>query len=353
MVFFEVIEKMKYIYSVNCYFIILLFVFDSAYVTSDELIIKIPVGLIEPDIPIDNPITKEKVSLGKKIFFDKRLSSSSRTSCATCHNPNNGFAENKPKSFTDNGNRLERNAPSVLNSGYLATVNWDGRFSSLEDQISQPFSLEGDMGIEIGRAIEIIESSEDYDGLFESVFGRPVDRNAMADSLASFQRSLISANSRFDDYLFSGDEDALTLSEKKGYELFIGKASCIACHDIFHPSVNSLGGGIALFSDHRFHNLGVGYKNGRMSDMGRYWVTRRKDDWGAFKTPILRNVALTSPYMHDGSLPTLRSVIEFYNDGGIPNPNIAPGLRPLFLADSEIDDLVAFLRSLTDKNYVF
>ncbi|WP_081733850.1 cytochrome-c peroxidase [Methylomonas sp. 11b] len=317
---------------------------------ANEITLDIPKGLIEPDIPDTNTLTQEKLDLGKKLFFDTRLSSTSRMSCATCHNPEHGFSEKRSISFNANGLRLERNAPSVLNAGYLATVTWDGRFRTLEDQIQTPFSKSGDMDIEIDEAITIIQSQSDYNGLFEATFGRAVDKIGIAQALACYQRSLISANSPFDEFLFKGDISALSQSAMRGYELFIGKASCITCHDIFHPTVNSLGGALALFTDHRFHNLGVGYKNGKMSDTGRYWTTRAKEDWGAFKTPILRNVALTSPYMHDGSLPTLRKVVEFYNDGGIPNPNIAPGIRPLFLTDQEITDIVSFLESLTDNN---
>jgi cytochrome c peroxidase len=328
----------------------LIAVLNSNTVFGGEVLNRIPIGLIEPDIPFNNLLTKKKVELGEKLFFDARLSSTGLMSCATCHDPKHGFAENRAISFDAAGDKLERNAPSILNSGYLATVNWDGRFKTLEDQIMQPFSKKGDLRIEIEEALQIIESSNDYKGLFENAFGRPVDKNSVGDALASFQRSLISANSRFDDYLFKNDSCALSDNEKKGYELFIGKASCIACHDIFHPTVNSLGGAVALFSDHRFHNIGVGYKNGKMTDMGRYWTTRRKEDWGSFKTPMLRNVALTSPYMHDGSLPTLTSVIEFYNKGGNPNPNLAPGIRPLLLNEEEISNLVAFLESLTDRS---
>ncbi|TQV88700.1 cytochrome-c peroxidase [Aliikangiella coralliicola] len=322
------------------------------YVESNEYLIEIPVGLIEPDIPLNNKLSKLKIELGKKIFFDKRLSSSSKFSCATCHDPTHGFAEKRSISINSKGELLERNSPSVLNTGYQATLSWDGRFKSLEEQALNPFTKNGDMGIEIEDAINKIDSFHDYDGLFETAFGKKVDTLGLAQSLASFQRSLISANSRFDDYLFNGNKKALTKSELDGYEIFIGKGSCIACHDIFHPSVNSLGGGIALFTDHRFHNLGVGYKNGKMTDTGRYWVTRKKEDWGAFKTPILRNVALTPPYMHDGSLESLFDVVEFYNKGGNPNPNIAPGIRPLLLNEIEINSLVSFLRALTDENLI-
>ena len=141
---------------------------------------------------------------------------------------------------------------------------------------------------------------------------------------------------------------AFSRIEIDGFEVFLSAGSCINCHDIFHRKVNPLGGGIALFTDFRFHNLGVGYENGRMRDVGRFYETRRAEDWGAFKTPSLRNVSLTAPYMHDGSLATLEEVVELYDRGGTQNPNISPTLRPLFLSQYEKEALIAFLRSLTD-----
>lgn len=311
--------------------------------------VQIPLGLIEPDIPSDRPLTVAKVTLGAKLFSDPRLSVTGKMSCATCHDPVRGFAERRSVSFSATGHKLRRNAPSVLNAGYLTTINWDGKFKSLEDQIVEPFSKNGDMGLEISDALDIIDNSDEYHDLFRSAFGRAPDKKALAEALAAFQRSLVSGDSRFDDFLFKGNVSAISGSERRGYEIFVGRASCINCHDIFHPSVNSLGGGVALFTDFRFHNLGVGYKNGKMTDAGRYYVTRQPQDWGAFKTPILRNVALTAPYMHDGSLETLKDVVEFYNNGGIPNPNLATGVRPLLLSTKDIEDVVNFLGSLTEK----
>lgn len=323
----------------------------SAQGVGATLQVRIPLGLIEPDIPLDRPLTQEKVSLGSKLFSDPRLSVTGKMSCATCHDPGRGFAERRSVSFTAKGEKLRRNAPSILNAGYLTTVGWDGKWTNLEQQIAEPFSKSGDMGLDIGEVLDVIDRLPDYQEPFRRAFGRKPDRAAMAEALAAFQRSMVSGDSRFDDYLFKGDAKALTASEKRGYEIFIGRASCINCHDIFHPSVNNLGGGVALFTDFRFHNLGVGYKNGKMSDPGRYLITRRAGDWGTFKTPMLRNVALTSPYMHDGSLETLREVVEFYNRGGISNPNIAPGIKPLLMSEQDVKDVTNFLGSLTDKQF--
>jgi cytochrome c peroxidase len=316
---------------------------------TETVTLKIPLGLIEPDIPIGSELSAKKIALGKKIFFDTRLSLKSNTSCSTCHSPSFGFAERRTVSFSTTGKNLTRNAPSVINAGYLPSLGWDGRFHSLEQQVTQPFSTENDMGITIEDAIKIIENASDYDGLFDTAFGRPIDADAVASSLAAYQRSLVFGNSRFDRFLFGGVDNAISNEERQGYEIFIGKASCINCHDIFHPTVNSLGGGVAVFSDFRFHNLGVGYENGKMKDVGRYWVTRKLEDWGSFKTPMLRNVELTAPYMHDGSLLSLQEVVEFYNKGGVKNPNLAPGIVPLYLSDEEIKAVVSFLKSLTSQ----
>jgi cytochrome c peroxidase len=239
-----------------------------------------------------------------------------------------------------------------LNAGYQTSLNWDGRFASLEAQVEGVFSPYGDMGIDAGDAIGRVAADTDYQRWFRRAFAGPPTFARMAEALASYQRFLISGNTRFDRYLFGGDRSALSADEREGFDLFIGKAGCITCHDVFHPSVNGLGGGIALFTDHRFHNLGVGYENGRMLDSGRYEVTRDPTDWGAFKTPSLRNVALTAPYMHDGSLAALTDVVSFYNRGCVPNPNLAPAIRPLYLSANEEQELVLFLNSLTDLHVV-
>lgn len=319
---------------------------DSTYILS------IPLGLIEPDIPKESPLTEQAVKLGEKIFFDKRLSSPPGMSCGTCHDPSHGFAEERSISLDAQSKRLRRNAPSILNSGYLTSLGWDGKFKSLEAQVIEPFSENGDFRISIEEVLLRIEQFPDYDGLFIEAFGGGLSAASIARALASYERSLVSAGTAFDKYLFGNDESALTAAEKRGFQLFTGKASCIACHDVFHPLTNPLGGQIATFTDNRFHNLGVGYSNGKMPDAGRYYVSRDKADWGAFKTPSLRNVQLTAPYMHDGSLATLEDVVEFYNKGGTSNPNLSPGIGPLYLNSQEKADLVSFLKSLTDPTYL-
>jgi cytochrome c peroxidase len=306
-------------------------------------------GLIEPDIPRSNPLTIEKIRVGEQLFFDERLSRSGHTSCGTCHKPGAAFAEHRPVSVGDSSRPLKRNAPSVMNAGYLTTVMWDGQFQSLEDQALDPFRTNGDMSIDIAEVVERIASDDKYQSSFKRAFGGPPTVKRLGEAIASYERSLLTANSRFDEYLFLGRKNAINEQERFGYEVFLERGACVNCHDIFHPSVNPLGGGQALFTDGRFHNLGIGYSEGRMKDTGRFYWSRDKDDWGAFRTPSLRNVALTAPYMHDGSLATLEDVVDFYDRGGNPNPNLSPTIRALLLTPPEKDALVAFLKTLTDQ----
>jgi cytochrome c peroxidase len=316
-----------------------------------EYQLPLPTGLIEPDIPRSNPVTPEKIRLGEKLFFDQRLSGSGQMSCATCHNPNNAFAERRPVSISDNGNVQKRNAPSILNSGYLTTVMWDGQFRTLETQALDPFRTNGDLHIELGDVVERISGDAGYRAAFECAFSGPPTVRRVGEAIATYERSLLSGNTRFDDYLFNGHKDALNEQERFGYEVFLERGACVNCHDIFHQSVNPLGGSHALFTDGRFHNLGVGYSEGRMKDTGRFYWSGDKEEWGAFRTPSLRNVALTAPYMHDGSLSTLDEVVDFYDRGGNPNPNLSPTMRPLLLTHEEKQALVAFLEALTDVRF--
>jgi len=308
---------------------------------------RIPLGLIEPNLS-NPPATARVIALGEALFFDPSLSSTRSMSCATCHDPRHGFAESRGVSVAATGKSMRRNAPPVFNSGFGGLLGWDGRFSTLESQIDGVFSIYGDMGIDMAESVRRISADEDYRDKFREAFGTPPNSSAVRTAIAAYQRSLLSGSTRFDRFLYADQIDALTRVEQEGFDLFIGRASCITCHDVFHPSTNNLGGAIALFTDHRFHNLGVGYSNGQMNDTGRYEVTRDKSDWGTFKTPTLRNVALTAPYMHDGSLATLEDVVSFYNRGGNPNPNLSPGIKALFLTIGEKLALVEFLRSLSD-----
>ncbi len=203
------------------------------------------------------------------------------------------------------------------------------------------------MGQDADDAVEVIKHDAVYIELFRQAFRAAPNADKMAIALASFQRTLVSGDSPFDRYVFGGEEEALSAKEKRGLDIFSTRAGCLNCHDVFHPRFNALGGGVALFSDFRFHNLGVGYAYGRFNDAGRYLWSRDPQEWGTFRTPMLRNLTLTSPYMHDGSLKTLEEVVEFYDRGGNRNPSISPSIHPLFLRESEKSDLVSFLKSLT------
>jgi len=309
-----------------------------------------PVGLIEPDIPIDQPLTTEVVALGKRLFFDPRLSASGRTSCSSCHDPVAGFADSRRLSLKDNGSSTARHAPSVLNAGYLPTTMWDGKYRTLEQQVFDTFKPNGDMGHYVGDAVTAIASDPEYQRLFDRAFQAGASADRMATAIAQFERSLVSGDSPFDKHIFLRDKSALTDEQKLGLKVFSSKAGCLNCHDVFHPDFNPLGGGSALFTDFRFHNLGVGYKAGRFGDTGRFTITRDPADVGAFRTPSLRNVAERAPYMHDGSLATLEEVIDFYNKGGNANPNLSPSMRPLYLTAEEKRLLVVFLKALSDPS---
>lgn len=313
--------------------------------------VKRPLGLIEPDIPIARPLTSEVVELGQRLFFDARLSASGKTSCASCHIPANAFADSKAASVKDDGSLTDRRAQSVLNAGYLPTTMWDGKYRTLEEQVFDTFRVGGDMGQPIEVAIARLRNVAEYQIAFRRAFGsRGITARTMAEAIAQFERSLTSGDSPFDNYIFNGDRSALTVDQIKGLQVFSSRGGCLNCHDVFHPQFNPLGGGTALFTDFRFHNLGVGYKHGRFRDVGRFSITRDPLEMGAFRTPSLRNVAQRAPYMHDGSLKTLEDVVEFYDQGGTPNPNLSPSIHPLFLTPEEKRVLVEFLRALSDPD---
>lgn len=313
-------------------------------------ILRRPLGLIEPDIPIDRPLTQDSVALGKKLFFEPRLSKSGKTSCASCHNPGHDYSDPHPLSIRDNGTLTKRHSQSVVNAGYLPTETWDGKWHTLEEQVMSTFGPGGDMGIYADEAVVQIASDPEYVSAFRRVFDSKPNADNVAAAISQFERSIVSGDTPFDRYIFAKDRSALTSEEQRGLAVFSSKGGCLNCHDVFHPDFNPLGGGTALFSDFRFHNLGVGYKAGRFADVGRFSVTRDSSDIGAFRTPSLRNVALRGPYMHDGSLSTLEDVVAFYNRGGNPNPNLSPSIHPLYLTDEEQRTLVSFLKALSDPN---
>lgn len=336
-----------------------------------------PLGLPKVDIPADNPITVEKVALGRKLFFDRRLSHNRTMSCGMCHVPEQGFTNNEfATPIGVEGRSLRRNAPTSYNVAYQRSMFHDARDTSLETQVFGPLLTREEMANpSMGFVLETIHGAPDYEGLFEAAFGDPANVLSLGLALATYERTLLSANSPFDKWKYGGDKDAVSVKAKQGFELFTGRAGCVACHEVGSES--------ALFTDHLLHNTGIGFHGDTVTrtstdpvqveifpgtripmarkavssvglpiqrDLGRLEVTNVPDDLFFFKTPMLRNVALTAPYMHDGSLRTLKDVVSFYNQGGHPNPGLDPLVHPLDLGDNEVDALVAFLESLTGDN---
>jgi len=294
--------------------------------------------------PVPAASSEAAVALGRRLFFDPGLSGRGRTACASCHHPDYAYGDPRPVSISDGGQPGLRNAPSLVNVGFRPRLMWDGRFGSLEEQVFGPFAPNGEMGIGIEEAAARISRDPNYRLQFFRTFGRPPSPEGITQAIASFERTIVTRNSRFDWFLSGRDDRALSPLEKLGFELFTGRGRCVNCHVIFAPDVATL----ALFSDFRFRNIGIGFGRDGFRDAGRAAVTFAEEDYGAFRTPSLRNVAVTGPYMHDGSLPTLEDVIAFYDAGGRPNPNQNPILQPLYLNDQEKSALIAFLLSLTD-----
>ncbi len=341
-----------------------------------EFVIRPPLGLPSLVIPADNPVTAEKIALGRKLFFDRRLSINDTFSCAICHIPEQGFANNELETAVGvEGRTVKRNAPTIYNVAYLSKIFHDGRESSLEQQVWAPFLARNEMANpSIGYVINKIAAIHEYDGLFETAFnGRGPTMETVGMALASYQRTLNAANSPFDRWYFGNQEAAVKSQVKQGFKVFTGKGTCHVCHLINDKH--------ALFTDNRLHNTGLGYQvsmgvepqkktvqlapgvytevetsvlrtvsRSQKNDLGLYEITQNPADRWKFRTPGLRNVALTAPYMHNGSMQTLHEVIEFYNQGGIPHELLSPLIKPLHLSDAEMDDLVAFLEALTGDN---
>jgi cytochrome c peroxidase len=308
-------------------------------------------GSIDSFAPIERPLGSPLALLGQRLFFDARLSRTGRTACASCHEPSYAFAEPMQVSQADGGQLGQRNAPSLINAGLLPELMWDGRFRTLEEQALSPF-LRGEMGIDPGEAERRLNSDAEYLHLFRVALNSRPSANGMALALAAYQHTLISGGSRFDRFIRNNDAASFTAEELDGFILF-EKVGCSSCHLVQSPVNYHRASRLRLLTDFGFHNLGIGYAAGRFADIGRYRVTGVESDLGAFRTPSLRNVAVTAPYMHDGSLATLEDVIDFYDAGGRANPNLSPLIRPLFLGAYEKAALVAFLLTLTDQQYEY
>ena len=287
-------------------------------------------------VPEANPLRPEVVALGRSLFFDPVLSVDSTFACATCHRPEQGFTNRHPTSVGVHGRRGKRNVPAIFNRGYGRAFFWDGRITNLEEQVLQPIVAEDEMAMTLGEATARLEEDEEYARSFRSAFSRRVTVEDLARALASYVRTIRAGGSPFDRFV-AGDSTALTELEREGLGIFQGKGRCVRCHT-----------GTNL-TDERFHNTGVAWRDGVLHDEGRALVTGADGDRGAFKTPTLREVARTPPYMHDGSLATLEEVVEFYADGGRANPFLDRRIAPLTLSDEDRRALVAFLTALTGE----
>lgn len=305
-----------------------------------DLLPRLPGGLgpLPPvPVPADNLQSAAKIELGRKLFFDRRLSLDRIQSCASCHDPQKGFSDGRPRAVGLGGRLLGRRSQTVLNAAHSARQFWDGRAGSLEQQAEGPLLAAGEMGMGSAKRLDArLQGIPEYNQRFRAVFGgRPTLKRA-TQSLAAFERTLVTPESAFDAYV-RGDKRALGDSAKRGLLLFIGKAACVQCHK--GPS----------FQDDRFHALGLRDHGTGARDLGRFAVTGHEDDRRAFKTPTLLNVALRAPYMHDGSLETLEQVVDFYDRGGDEGGQASPLVFELGLSENEKSDLVAFLRSLTGR----
>ncbi len=333
-----------------------------------------PLGLPPVPVPPDNPLTPQKIELGRRLFFDRRLSLNDTFSCAMCHVPEQGFAHNELATAVGiEGRTVRRNAPTVYNVAYFERLFHDGRENRLEQQVWGPLLAPNEMGNpSVGALIEKLRGLPGYEAAFREAFpGRGLAIETLGMAIASYERTLVSGGSPFDRWYYGRDADALDVSAQRGFALFAGRAGCSGCHP--------LGPDHALFTDGALHNTGIGYaasmgsgaaptqrvqvgpgawleverallaqvSEPRPADLGRYEITLDPADRWKYRTPTLRNVALSAPYMHDGSLGTLREVVAFYDRGGTPNEGLDPRIRPLGLGAGEIDDLVAFLGALT------
>jgi cytochrome c peroxidase len=342
-----------------------------------------PLGLPPLPVPANNPMTPEKIALGSALFNDKRFSSTGEVSCATCHDAGKAFTDS-PLKTSEGIKKLTgtRNAPTVVNAAYFASQFWDGRSADLEDQSQHPFVNPIEMGLPNHEPIlKIVRTDPTYAASFKQAFGvepAAITMEHVKMAIASFERTLVAGDSPFDRWYFGGDKTAMSEAAVRGFKVFLEDGRCVSCHTIEQDH--------ALFTDNRFHNVGVGINSIQdkvptiapkfleakakgldvdktvlsdpaSSELGRFAVTDGLDEMGAFKTPTLRNVAVTAPYMHDGSLATLRDVVVHYNNGGVTtkgervNDFLSGGIRELNLTEEQISDLVAFMEALTSPQH--
>lgn len=298
----------------------------------------VPLGLPAMDIPKDNPLTAEKIELGKQLYFDSRLSSDNTVSCASCHDPKKGWSNGDRFASGVRGQKGGRNSPTIINAGYQYFQFWDGRAAHVEGQALGPIQNPIEMEMKLEDLVERLNAIEGYREQFQQVFGTDVTEENIAKAIAAFERTVLSGNAPFDRYK-AGDEDVLSEAAQRGMDVFFNKAHCSACHA--GPN----------FTDGAFHNIGVGIDD-EEPDLGRHVISGLGGDKGSFKTPTLREIARTAPYMHDGRFATLEEVVEYYNKGGTPNPQLDEEIFPLKLTDQQKADLIAFLtEGLSSPDY--
>jgi len=291
-------------------------------------------------IPATNLNYKTKVKLGEQLYFDGRLSQNGAISCAFCHTPGLGFADPKQVSVGVGGKRGGRQAPTVYNTVFNPVQFWDGRAGSLEEQAIGPIVNPVEMGETHENVVKKLSQIKGYVTQFQLVFGTGISMQGIAEAIAAYERTIISTNSAFDQYVL-GDKTAMNEEAQRGMALFKGKARCMLCHNDSN------------FTDNQFHNLGVPQVGPMKEDLGRYYVTRRPEDKGAFKTPTLRSIVETAPYMHDGVFKTLEEVVDFFDQGGGKNSNLSPLMKPLGLTKEEKTNLIAFLKALKGEEIPF
>jgi cytochrome c peroxidase len=331
-----------------------------------------PVAWSSMYVPADNAVTPDRVALGRKLYFDARLSKDGTVSCATCHDVSRGFTDHRNVSEGVGDHLGRRSAPTTLNAALFQSMFWDGRAPTLEEQAKLPILNPIEMGHPDGAsAMAAIGADPAYKELFQKAYGRAPSYDDVGRAIATFERTLIFLDAPFDRFV-AGERSAISPAAQRGLALFNGKGRCVSCHMI--NDSNPLG------TDNLFHNIGVSARKQNfeglanralaaikendsvetldklalqtdMSELGRFMITRNRSDIGAFKTEQLRNVGITAPYMHDGTLKTLWDVIDHYNKGGETNPYLDGGIEPLNLSEEEINDLVAFLFTLTDTRF--
>ena len=335
----------------------------------------VPVVATRAAVPRDNPQTPEAIALGEKLFFDGRLSADGTVACSTCHDPAQAFTDGRIASIGIKGRVGQRNSPTILNALYNNTQFWDGRAKTLEEQAVLPIVNPSEMGQpSLDVAVNLVASIEEYKQAFQRVFGQPANATNLARAIASYERTLYSFDSPFDHFIL-GDKNAIDDSARRGWEIFNTRGRCNKCHALSEEKRDP-----TFLMDKDFHNIGIGIirhnvaalackaekiiPSGNtlaldnaaiqsdMSVLGRFLITRREPDTASFKTPGLRNVMVTAPYFHDGSQQTLWDVMDHYNKGdGLQDPYLDEDIQPLALTETDIDDVVAFMASLTSADY--